>query len=352
VKVGVLTFHRCINYGSYWQARSLVEGLRARGLQAVLLDHDSDRVNLAEWRCALRPLLPATVPAADRLLYRDKVRKFLHAFTSLPLSRRFALEDSAEMESFDVVVVGSDEVWNLSHPWYGGCSLFFGDGLRAERLVSYAASFGSHATLEGLVPWWAERLRRFDAISVRDATSRDLVAAMLGAAPEVVLDPCLQFELPLEPVTLDDEGPFVAVYGHSFSDAFGRQVRSWARSREYRLVSVGYRNDWADEQQIAAGPHEFAHLLARAEAVATNFFHGCVFALRHATPFTCELSPYRSTKIRDLLTMVGGMRRLVSDETPAAVYDDCLGAPVEPDVLGRIGVFRRSADAYLNAALA
>ena len=31
MKIGVLTFHRCINYGSYWQARSLVEGLRSRG---------------------------------------------------------------------------------------------------------------------------------------------------------------------------------------------------------------------------------------------------------------------------------------------------------------------------------
>jgi hypothetical protein len=173
---------------------------------------------------------------------------------------------------------------------------------------------------------------------------------MLGTPPELVLDPCLQFELPLEPVALEETRPFVAVYGHSFSAEFGRQVRSWARSREF--VSVGYRNDWADDQQIAAGPHEFPHLLARAEAVATNFFHGCVFALRHATPFTCELSPYRSTKIRDLLTMVGGTRHLVSGETPAAAYDDCLGAPVEPDVLSRIGAFRRSADAYLHAALA
>ena len=56
-KIGVLTFHRCINYGSYWQARCLVEGLRARGLDAVLLDHDSPRANRAEWRCAFQPML-------------------------------------------------------------------------------------------------------------------------------------------------------------------------------------------------------------------------------------------------------------------------------------------------------
>jgi hypothetical protein len=348
VKVGVLTFHRCINYGSYWQARSLVEGLRARGHDAVLLDHDSGRVNLAEWRCALRPLLPAAVHAADHPLYRSKIRKFRDALSALPLSRRFPLEDSAAMDSYDVVVVGSDEVWNLSHPWYGGCALFFGDGVRAQRLVSYAASFGSHATREGLEPWWSDRLRRFDAISVRDETSRWLIESMLGVEPDVVLDPCLQFGAPAQAVDEHDDAPFVAVYGHSFSDSFGRGVRRWARARGHRLVSVGYRNDWADEQRIDAGPDEFARLLARAEAVATNFFHGCVFALRNATPFACELSPYRSTKIRDLLTMIGGTRHLIDESAP----DDALGAPVDVDVLRRIAGFRGATDRYLDVALA
>ena len=39
-------------------------------------------------------------------------------------------------------MVGSDEVWNFRHPWYGGASIFFGDYCNADRLISYAASFG------------------------------------------------------------------------------------------------------------------------------------------------------------------------------------------------------------------
>ena len=84
VKIGVLTFHRCINYGSYWQARCLVEGLRAGGHDAVILDHASRRVDLAEWRCALRPTFPAT--RMDRPEYRRKVHRFHQAFAALPLS--------------------------------------------------------------------------------------------------------------------------------------------------------------------------------------------------------------------------------------------------------------------------
>src|SRR5947209_1980848 len=92
-KVGVLTFHRCINYGSYWQARCLVEGLRARGHDAVILDHRSRRADAAEWKCALQPVLPAWVPRRDRLRYAVKMLRFFRAFASLPLSPPFALEN-------------------------------------------------------------------------------------------------------------------------------------------------------------------------------------------------------------------------------------------------------------------
>lgn len=353
-RVGVLTFHRCINYGSYWQAYCLVEALRARGYDAVLLDHDSPRVNLLEWRCALTPVLPTPVPASDRPLYGRKVRNFFRAFSALPVSRRFSLEDPGEIERFDLVVVGSDEVWNLSHPWYGGHVLFFGGGLRARRIVSYAASFGNHAAGELLEPYWADRLGGFDALSVRDRSSRSVIAAALDVEPELTLDPCLQFPLPrLRPESESPaREPYVAVYGHNFTDRFGREVRRWAKAQGHVLVSVGYRNDWADEQWLAAGPHDFARLMKGARAVATNFFHGCVFALRNGTPFVCEPSPYRSRKIHDLLAQVGGEHHLVSAETPADGYDALLLDAVEPHVLRRIGRLRRSTDAYLDAALA
>ncbi len=143
-KIGVLTFHRCINYGSYWQARSLVDGLRAQGYDAVLLDHDSWRVNLAEWKCALQPVLPSPIPKLDYPRYALKMLRFFRAFRSLPASPRFALDHPETMDNYEVVIIGSDEVWNLSHPWYGGNALFYGSGVRAKRLISYAASFGNY----------------------------------------------------------------------------------------------------------------------------------------------------------------------------------------------------------------
>ncbi|MGX2029800.1 polysaccharide pyruvyl transferase family protein [Methylocaldum gracile] len=349
-RMGILTFHRCINYGSYWQARCLVEELRSRGHEAVILDHDAWRIKRAEWTCALRPVLPTSVPSMDYLLYGLKLLKFLRAISKLPRSPRFNLEHASNLESFDRVIVGSDEVWNLRHPWYGGCPLFFGAGVGA-RLVSYGASFGNYDASQELEPAWVDRLRRFEAISVRDDNSRAIIQNALGFEPALVLDPCLQFMPIPEGVWRGPDRPFVAVYGHNFSEAFGRKLRRWARFRGYPLVSLGYRNDWADQQWITAGPQDFAHAMARAEAVATNFFHGCIFALRHAKPFVSERSPYRSTKIENLMAMIGGEKRLLSEDTTATTYDVCLSEPLDSRILDRVDRLRRQSNDFLDHAL-
>ncbi|PSJ58789.1 polysaccharide pyruvyl transferase family protein [Mesorhizobium ephedrae] len=346
-KIGVLTFHRCINYGSYWQARCLVEGLRSMGHDAVLLDHHSPLVNRREWRCALRPQVD--IPG-DTVGYVLKTRLFFEAFDRLPCSARFDLDDPSALAQFDRIVVGSDEVWNLRHPWYGGHSIFYGVGLEPCRLVSYAASFGNYDAAEGLPSPWTDRLATFRRISVRDGNSARIVRDALGSNPELVLDPCLQFPPAAEPVAADT--PYVAVYGHSFPRWFTAMVRTWAISMGYRLLSIGYRNAWADEQRIAAGPETFARLMAGAAAVVTNFFHGCVFSLFNAKPFACVSSDYRANKLRDLTQLLGAGNHLVDEHSAGASIAGLLGAPLEGGILSRIEKLRRRSHDYLREALA
>jgi hypothetical protein len=117
-------------------------------------------------------------------------------------------------------------------------------------------------------------------------------------------------------------------------------------------VSIGYRNDWTDIQWITAGPHDFAHAIARAKALATNFFHGCAFALLNTRPFVCETSCYRSHKVQGIMELVGAEERLVSPDTPATIYDGCLSEPPAPAIVQKIDCLRRASEIYLNKALA
>jgi hypothetical protein len=349
-RIAVLTFHRCINYGSYWQARCLVEGLRAMGHDAVLLDHTSTRVNWLEWRCALQPQLPSRGLPGDLARHSIKTRQFFEAFGRLPLSAGFSTENPDSTEGFDVIVVGSDEVWNLRHPWYGGYPIFYGEGLKTDRLVSYAASFGNHPASDGLPGHWASLLANFAALSVRDQNSAQIVRNALGSEPELVLDPCLLFPPAAEPDPIETKTPYVAVYGHGLPRWFATAAREWAASSGLRLVSVGYRNDWADKQRIAAGPEQFAQLMAGAVAVVTNFFHGCAFALLNAKPFACVSSDYRANKLRDLMQTAGSELRLVA-ETDARNLPDLLGNPLDLEVGRRLDLLRVRSRDYLQRAV-
>jgi hypothetical protein len=350
-RIGVLTFHKCINYGSYWQARCLAEGLHGRGHSVEILDHDCACIRRAEVQCALQPTLPDRTPRHQLKDYAKKTRRFVRAIGQLPLSRRFSLHEPEGTDEYDAIVVGSDEVWNFRHPWYGSKPIFFGDGLKTNRLVSYAASFGNHSAWDGIDPEWSRKLDRFSAISVRDENSRHLVRNGLEREPAVVLDPCLQFPEAIPGGRRNEQGSYAVIYGHRFPSWLKAKVRRWSEARGLKLLSIGYSNDFADEQRIAADPSEFAHLIAGAQAVITNFFHGCVFALLNGKPWASAPSEYRSIKIPDLAASVGADHRLVDEETPDADLFELLQTPVLPEVVTAIGEARERSNAYLDAAL-
>jgi hypothetical protein len=117
------------------------------------------------------------------------------------------------------------------------------------------------------------------------------------------------------------------------------------------LISVGYSNDWADEQLIDAGPMEFARLMAGADAVITNFFHGCVFALLNGKSWATAPSDYRSIKIPDLTAMLGAEHRLVDEKATDSTFADLLETPIQASVEARLDELRARSDAYLDAAL-
>lgn len=351
-RIGILTFHKCINYGSYWQARCLAEGLGAGGAEVELLDHHCPAVRRAELRCALSPTLPEPTPAHQRPAYKAKARAFEAAFAALPLSPAFSLHDGGQLPAYDAVVVGSDEVWNLAHPWYSHKPLFWGDGVRTDRLFSYAASFGNYDASRGLDDHWAAMLARFSAVSVRDDNSRRLVSGALGREPPLVLDPCLQFadRLPREPAQA--EAPYALVYGHGFPDWLAPLASAWAREGDLVLRSIGYACPFADEEWIDAGPLDFARAVAGAEAVITNFFHGCIFALAMNKPFAATVTPYRLNKVRDLTAKLGAERHLLREAPDPSAFAALLAEPPAQAIHRRIADFRASSTAYLDAALA
>lgn len=350
-RTGVLTFHRCINYGSYWQALGLVEALRARDIDAVILDHRSTAVDRAEWRVALRPTLPTPVPQSDIPAYRRKVEKFARAWCSLPLSKPFPVESPDSLPRLKQVVIGSDEVWNFSHPWYASLPIFFGRDLPTDNVISYAATFGNYGHQWGLHEPFRSWLTDFKAISVRDENSRTLIREGCRRDPALVLDPCLQFPLKLTSHWSGRDDPYLALYGHNFTPSFLQTLRQFSSHFKLPIISIGYRNPDVDGNWLDAGPHDFAHFMARATAVATNFFHGCVFALRNRKPFVSELTPYRSHKVLGLIRLLEADSHLLEPDAEYSQFEMALGAAPAEKIFHNLERLRRQSEAFLETSL-
>src|SRR3546814_10761870 len=117
-------------------------------------------------------------------------------------------------------------------------------------------------------------------------------------------------------------------------------------------------SDWSSdvcssdlEQHITAGPEDFARIMAQSAAVATNFVHGCVFALLNAKPFVCASSPYRFNKVRDLAHAVGAEKHLVAEDAGDSHYASSMEEGLNPDIFSRIAALRQRSDAYLDHVL-
>src|SRR5690606_38704524 len=143
----------------------------------------------------------------------------------------------------------------------------------------------------------------------------------------------------------------IAVYGHSFPRWFADAVRRCASEAGHRLVSIGYRNDWADEQVIDADPSHFAQFMAGAAAIATNLFHGCLFSLLNAKPFACVSSEYRANKVTDLMRLVLAERHLVREGSEPMLMKELLGYPIEDRIQRRIAQLCLTSQAYLEKAV-
>ena len=116
-KIGILTFHRCVNYGAYWQVRCLSDFFVRSGYEPQVLDYSWRGFFVKEISHALRPFRGA--PKTDVLRFAAKTLRCYRAQQGIRRTRRFLLSNPPDFSDFDLIAVGSDEVWNLSHPWLG-----------------------------------------------------------------------------------------------------------------------------------------------------------------------------------------------------------------------------------------
>ena len=317
MKIGILSMQRILNYGAFFQAYALKSVLESLGHEVLFVDYKVNwTIDILQYYKTVR--MPHLRMAKRKILHpyqygrqkKEPVYQYYHpCYKMLGLSDEYHFHEKA-----DVLVIGSDEVFNClqRNPDVGYSLELFGKNNRAKKLISYAASFGDTTVkrLEqyGVAEEIGSYLKRFAAISVRDQNSAEIVSALCGITPYQHFDPVLIGNLEKKEWPDCKHENYMVVYGyfHRFSESEGSAIMSFANSRNLKVIVLKDPQVFGDEY-ILCRPDELPGYFKKAEYVVTDTFHGAIFSVLYHRPLAVFSRSSKSTdysnenKLLDLL---------------------------------------------------
>lgn len=318
MKVGILTYHHVNNYGALLQAYALAQVVKQQGHEVEFIDYRPYKAIIFYLKAAYlsrRAKLWFINP--NFIAYAAKSRNMQAFFTS-----KFRLTSktyytrsqlNAFRSGYDLLICGSDQVWDVQaiRKYDSSYFLDFVDsGL--TRKVSYAASCGQTSTFGIYRQPICNLLDQFDAISVRDINSLQLIDRECQRRAIKVLDPTFLADFS-EITALPDAEKYALVYA-DLNPAQARFVKRLARGKGLTIISVGSPCKVADKNFLSIGPEEWLGYFAHATYVFTNFYHGAVFSIIFKKPFTFFSKAVKANKINDLLDDLNLKDRIITSE--------------------------------------
>jgi hypothetical protein len=324
-KIGILTFHEAINYGAVMQAYALKTAI---GESAEIIPYRSQHIYNGYH--LIRRFKRANLKEKIAFILSDNVgayikkRKF-QQFVQEHLGVNKALSSSEVanyVNSYDVVVTGSDQVFNPDCT--GEDYIYFLDipEIKSKR-VSYAASFGSNLIRKEYHEKIKDCLNNFDDISVREIAGQEIVKKIANREAKLVLDPTLLIDreywekLAVSPAT---KQPFVFVYAIEPDLAlmkFAKEVAGTARKVIY--VGPGMRHFPKGIKRIeSCGPQEWLGFIKNADFVVTNAFHGIALSLAMMKQVYIGYPPYAGMSANDRIKNIVSIFQLENQ-----IYTQC-----------------------------
>lgn len=387
MKIGILTFHSQLNYGGVLQAYAMQMALQEMGHDAVVIDRWLDEHNghlfgpfLNNWKGWIGTLIRgfAGTGKFGRLFRHWHTIRFIRQKLNLTPYHFDEWKDAPKELGVDIILVGSDQVWNGN---YGRPRPYLLEGAPSMPAVAYAASFGMRALPEELIAVYREGFKRFKAISVREAEGIGLVESQ-GATATHVVDPTLLLEpsiwkmkvkgSPKQKRTLvcyllaeDVEALYPQLY--AFAKAQHCKVKvlvDWYTlpfpktvSQVIQRIKHIVRNIFSPVKlDFAAGPQAFLNAFANATWLLSDSFHAVMFSsifgknVRILRPKN-EFRKKMFARIEEFAKSSVASGNLIAEDVPSALASFANDDPLQfnQDVIAQR---RTESKAWLENALA
>lgn len=333
-KVGIMSMQRIANYGSFLQAYALKQLIEELGCKVEFVDYhvgepvvkdgaDSGNKCVRKLKKGLETF-QYQAPLSHKLVFIQYKRTFADKY--MPL---LGITDEMNYNpTLDCLVIGSDEVFNCiqKNSNVGFSTELFGKDNHADRLITYAASFGN-TTLEKLrkhkkANEVGNLLRKFDAVSVRDSNSGSIVEQLTGKSPVYNLDPVLTYDYmnccnKIPQIDAGEKYLILYAYAGRISNDEADWIAEYAKKKNLKVYAIGGIQKCAD-RFIDCSPFEVLAYFRNAEEVITDTFHGSIFSVITHRPFTTLIrksvgnSYGNEEKLSDLLNRLSLAERMTT----------------------------------------
>lgn len=351
MKIGIVTYVKCDNYGAELQAFALQWKLNSLGYDAEVINLEKRNIDMKrnpdvimgaikqrfkqEGVFAIVSIVRKFLETKKRITDEDKYKainenkhKLFENFFENKVrhsEKYYSLDEisNATDLKYDVYIAGSDQIWNYIHTdRLDVYFLMFANKFKAKK-ISYAASVSIYDIPKKWRAAYKTYFENIDVLSVRELHGAELVSKYSNKKAEVVLDPTflLTKEDWVREVANDCgvEGDYLLIYTLSGSPHIRKMAHDIARRLNLKVVNIksGY-SDEPDDGTINVyeiGPAEWVGLWSKAKYVVTDSFHGTAFSINFNIPFTTLVNPnsMMNSRVLSILKIMNLESRIVYD---------------------------------------
>ncbi len=324
-KIGILTFHYSNNYGGVLQALSLQKAINSMGYDVEIINFIPSnygptkiRNNLGLrkniFKNKLKDMNIINILKKIRIMknHSDSIIDKFNTFRKKEMKLSKQVDENSLktiLNDYEVIVVGSDQVWNPSQRKRIEYFLNFGDDFQGNK-ISYAADSTKREINVGDMDKLKKALNEFNYISVRNKHSFDFVKSITDKEVDIVADPTIIYDFEEDNIKKGTKEDYILTY------VLGKEIEA-THVKALETIKKTYGNlpvysiqiptmkfkilDYADKAFYDLDPNDWLNMFKNAKFIYTDSFHGVLFSLKYHKPFIAYYTEdMRATRFIDL----------------------------------------------------
>lgn len=324
IKTATFTFHASHNYGSMLQAYALQKTIQKLGcdneivnlrLEAQKRVYPKPSFNIkkslkSNFKCLILKILTKNQITSKY----NKFEEFLKIDLKLTKDEYSSLKEFVSSEyNYDYYISGSDQIWNTI------CSDFdwsYFLPFAKNNGIAYAPSMGPRAKTQVSVENYGkikDCLSNFKSVSVREQGTADVVEAITGSRPVVLVDPTMLISKAEWTEKISDKPLINEPYIFVYAPTNWQNVYNLAEKLTQLLgikVVVSSLIGITDQlkypsfvYKLDVGPWEFLNLISNASVILSGSFHAVVFSILLEKPFFA-VNGMKDNRISNILELI------------------------------------------------